>query len=272
MYGSVKGVCNVCVCVVSCTQALSTVLFRCRLVAVVVLAPVWTVSWPETLTVSGTELQPSVSPCLQLTQTDPVKTVNQTMWLGGNVKLQCPPTSNLAETHWVKDSLPLPSSPRNQILRDSLLILNASASDTGRYRCLSLERSHSGKYTTTVAEYQLRVGLEGLSLRPEARTEGPSLAVLQVSVAFLAILLAVLLGWNLYKGHLPLPGPCGRVIGAGRGQNQEVSEPGEAESKALVSGEGNCTSNNNHSTGEEGEGEARVTFPSLQFIDDESEI
>ncbi|XP_036842237.1 semaphorin-4E isoform X2 [Oncorhynchus mykiss] len=225
---------------------------------------------------------------------DPVKTVNQTMWLGGNVKLQCPPTSNLAETHWVKDSLPLPSSHRNQILRDSLLILNASASDTGRYRCLSLERSHSGKYTTTVAEYQLRVGLEGLSLRPEARTEGPSLAVLQVSVAFLAILLAVLLGWNLYKGHLPLPGPCGRVIGAGRGQNQgapeegaahiavahlEVSEPGEAESKALVSGEGNCTSNNNHSTGEvalggdeEGEGEARVTFPSLQFIDDESEI
>ena len=69
MYGSVKGVCNVCVCRVSCTQALSTVLFRCRLVAVVVLAPVWTVSWPETLTVSGTELQPSVSPCLQLTQT-----------------------------------------------------------------------------------------------------------------------------------------------------------------------------------------------------------
>ncbi|CAB1326619.1 unnamed protein product [Coregonus sp. 'balchen'] len=224
---------------------------------------------------------------------DPVKPVNQTVWLGGNLKLQCPPTSNLAETHWERDAQPLPSSPRHQILRDSLLILNASASDTGRYRCLALERSHSGKYTTTVAEYQLRVGPEGLPRRPEARTEGPSLAALQVSVAFLVILLAVLLGWNLYKGHLPLPGPCGRVKGAGRGQNQgapeegaariavahlEVSEPGEAESKALVSGEGNCTSNNHYSTGEvtlgggeEGESEARVTFPSLQFIDDESE-
>lgn len=214
----------------------------------------------------------------------PVKPVNQTLWLGGNLKLPCPRTSNLAESRWQRDALPVPPSP--QLLPDGLLIFNGSASDAGHYRCLSLERSHASEYTTVVAEYVVSVASGSVRggpfpPSPQAQTEGPSLAALQVSVGILVVLLAALLGWNLYMGHLPLPWKCSSKRGAeqevnqGAGEmepvssssraHQEVPRPGEDENKPLVFEAGNCVSNNNHSGGE------RV-LSSLAYIDDESAI
>ncbi|KAM6948337.1 semaphorin-4E [Aplochiton taeniatus] len=215
----------------------------------------------------------------------PVKPVNQTLFLGGNLKLPCPRASDLAVSHWQRDAAPLPPSP--QLLPDGLLIANGSAADAGRYRCLSLEGSHTGQYTTVVAEYLVSVA-SGSALggpfpsTPQAQTEGPSLAALQVSVGLLVVLLAALLGWNLYRGHLPLPWNWRSKRGAeqevnqGAGQpgsasdsngaHQEAPSPGEAKTKPLVFEAGNCVvRHNNHSGGERGP-------PSLQYIDDESVI
>lgn len=223
--------------------------------------------------------------------TDPVKPVNKTLWLGGNLELQCPPPSNLAETSWHRDGLPLPPSPRHQLFPNSLLILNASSSDAARYHCESRERSHAGEYTTTVADYQLKIGAgsgrgPGDPSTPEAQRQDPSLAVLQASVAILVLVLVGLLGWNFYKGHIPLP--CWGGSAARRGKSQQarelgvpatnvssqvVPEPGKAESKPLVSGGENCRSNNNHAAVGEAsqDGSSRVSLASLQYIDD-SEI
>ncbi|KAM4605753.1 semaphorin-4E isoform 1-T3 [Polymixia lowei] len=216
---------------------------------------------------------------------DPVKLVSQSIWVGGNLKLRCPPSSNLAKMSWQRDTLPLTPSTRLQFLRDGLLILNASAGDVGRYRCLSLERSHADKYTSTVAEYQVSIGGAGKVSPPHAQREGPSLAGLQATVVLLVLLLAVLVGWNFYKGHLPLPWRCGDKRGAVREENQEAlghvstvtrqetQDPAMAEGKPLVSGTDNCSGNNNH-TGAEVEVDTEVAKGgvSLQYIDEESEI
>ncbi|KAM3865967.1 semaphorin-4E [Diretmus argenteus] len=216
----------------------------------------------------------------------PVKPVNQSIALGSNLKLHCPPPlSNLAKISWQRDALPLHPSTRLQHLRDGLLIISVSASDAGRYSCLSAERSDTDEYTTAVAEYQVRIAAgTGRSL-PEARRDSPSLAGLHTTVGILVVLLVALLSWNLYKGHLPLPWKCKR--GARQGETQDAPEHGVtgssqnaqlAEGKPLVSRADNSIENN-HSGGEAafsaGEGESvspKVALPSLQYIDDESEI
>ena len=210
------------------------------------------------------------------------------VWLGGNRELKCPPSSNLAKTSWLRDGHPLPSSPHHQLLPNSLLIFNASASDAARYHCVSLEQSHAGEYTTTVADYLLRIAAgsgrnPGDPTSPQAQTEAANLAALQASVGLLAIFLAALLVWNFYKGHLRLPCRVGR--GARKEQSpsepdqgtnvstREEAEPGVAEVKSLVS-HVNCSGNNNHAGvgGESPEGGAsRVSLNSLQYID-ESEM
>lgn len=222
----------------------------------------------------------------------PSKPVNQSVWPGGNTKLPCPSPSNLAETKWERDNGPLTPSARFQLLQDGLLILNASDRDGGRYRCLSVEHSKTDKYTTTVAEYQLTVTQAGSGkgvdvLFPQAQKDGPSVAGLQAVVAILVVSLLVLLTWNFYKGHLPLP--CKRGEKSGK-QSSECHEDGRvnseryseiqrsspAEDKPLVSGRDNGRSNNNHpeevefsAAGENDDPE--VNLPSLQYIDDEAE-
>lgn len=214
---------------------------------------------------------------------------------GGNLKLRCPKPSNLAKTSWERDGRPLTPSPLLQFSRDGLLILNASSSEAGRYRCVSVERSKAAEYTTTVAYYQVSVtrtatgtGSERSLL--EAQRQGPSVAGLQAAVVLLVILLAALFGWNLYRGHLPLPRVCksnnrnksethepSEQGGHGTGVTQlDAPRPELAEHKPLVSGA--HSSNNNHTGGEvafnaaEQNDSANVTLPSLQYIDDESEI
>uniref|UniRef100_A0A3Q1GV07 Semaphorin-1A n=1 Tax=Acanthochromis polyacanthus TaxID=80966 RepID=A0A3Q1GV07_9TELE len=225
---------------------------------------------------------------------DPVKPEDKFIWPGGNLKLSCPSPSNLAEKSWERDNRRLTSSARFQLLQDGLLILNSSASDTGWYRCLSVERSKAGDYTSTVAEYQVTIdpkgfGRDGSPLSPQAQTDGPSVAGLQAVVALLVIGLVALFAWNFYNGHLPLPWNCGKNRAQPQGtQDQEAVNstvtyrdalrPALAENKPLVLGTDNNGRNNNH-TGREaalngaGENDApEVNLPSLQYIDDESEI
>lgn len=213
---------------------------------------------------------------------DPVRPTNQSIWLGGNLKLSCPLPSNLAQTSWKMDNSQLTPSARLQLLQDGLLILNASYTDAGRYRCLSVENSNSVNYTTVVAEYDVRIVITGsgrdLTVLPQAQKDGPSVIVLQAVVGLLVVSLLALLAWNFYKGHLPLLWKCGQK---NREQTQRTHEnvglnsaaqgSGPAEDKLLVSGTGN--SNNNHNTGEAAFSAAEndapyVNIPSLKYIDD----
>ncbi|XP_072220446.1 semaphorin-4E [Leuresthes tenuis] len=222
---------------------------------------------------------------------DPVEPVIRYIWPGGNLKLRCLPSSNLAQIHWERDDHALEPSIRLQLLRDGLLILNASDSDAGRYRCLSVERSKADEYTTTVAEYQVGTDPnEGNNLLPpQPQTDGPSVTGLQVGVALLVVSLIGLLAWNFYKGHLPLPWNLLKRNGEPpqRNNDHEAGNPSvtynnaprPAESKPLVSSPQNNSSSNNNHTGDGGalgaaeENDApAVTLPPMQYIDDESEV
>lgn len=196
--------------------------------------------------------------------------------------------SNLAETVWKRDGMVLTPTGHFQFLRDGLLILNASDSDTGRYHCLSVERSKAGTYTTHVAEYQVNIGLggsgDGKAILPQAQTNGPSVVGLQVVIGLLSVSLLSLLTWNFYKGYIPLP-----CYNKNREQKenqgglnstvayQETKRSAQAEDKLLESGRDNGNSKN-HSSSEVASGvteeddASKAFVSSLQYIDDESEI
>lgn len=218
--------------------------------------------------------------------------VTRSVWPGGNLKLRCPSPSNLAEIIWKQNDKTLTPSTRLQLQQDGLLILNASRHEAGRYRCLIVEHSTANTYTTVGAEYKVTIdpgaGRGGSILLPQAQTNGPSVAGLQAAVALLTIFLLALLAWNFFKGHLPLPcikkngeesqqtpdqeSPTSKVI------YQDTQRSAMAENKPLVSETQNSSSNNNHTAGggalsdsEESNGPS-VNLPSMQYIDDESEI
>ncbi|KAI9522700.1 hypothetical protein NQZ68_033798 [Dissostichus eleginoides] len=212
---------------------------------------------------------------------DPVKPMNRSFWHGGNLNLRCLPPSNLAKTSWERAGRPLTPSARIQVLQDGLLILNATESDSGRYRCLSVELSKADQYTSTVAEYQATALSDpGDTGSTQAQTEGPSVAGLQVVVGLLVVSLLALLAWNFYKGHLPLPWNCRKKNTEqsqetpeqgglnSRVTNQDAPGPVPAEGKPLVSGTNN--GRNNHTGGEAAE-ENEDPKDSLQYIDDENE-
>ncbi|KAM8849098.1 semaphorin-4E isoform 2-T5 [Spinachia spinachia] len=207
---------------------------------------------------------------------DAVKPMNLSIWPQGNQKLTCLSPSNLAETSWARDGGPVTASPRLQVLDDGLLILNATDSDAGRYRCLSEERSITAVYRTTVADYRVSMARDGSGDRratlPEARVDGPSVGGLQAAVALLVVSLLALLTWNFYKGHLPLPWNCTKknveqspqsLEQVGLDACQDAARSAPAEDKPLVAGANNGRGNHH---AEESD------VPSLQYIDDESEI
>ncbi|XP_068605383.1 semaphorin-4E [Brachionichthys hirsutus] len=207
---------------------------------------------------------------------DPVKRPNESIWPGGNLKLHCPSPSNLAKTTWERDGAALTAVPHLQFLRDGLLILNASHSDAGRYRCLSVEHSKSGTFTTTVAEYQVSIGPTGSGkgsfILPEARRDGPSVTGLQVVIGLLVVCLLALLTWNFYKGHLPLPWNCRKK--SEQSQEQGDLKCGDAQRSALT--EDKPLVSVTSITREEAalyapdeNDHPNVNLPSLQFIDDE---
>ncbi|XP_029380471.1 semaphorin-4E-like [Echeneis naucrates] len=219
-------------------------------------------------------------------EADPVKPTNKSIWPGGNLKLSCPSPSNLAKTNWEWENRPLTPSARLQLLKDGLLILNASDSDGGQYRCLSVESSKSAEYRTTVAKYQVVIRASGTGDRSisDARIGGSSVTGLKAIVGLLVVTLLVLLAWNFYKGHLPLPWKCGKKDESHEEDSlhsivpSRETQPAPIEDKPLMSGRGSGNSNSNHSRGETaftatGKNDApEVSLTSLQYIDDESEI
>lgn len=216
-----------------------------------------------------------------------VKPLHQSFWPGGNLKLRCSSPSNLAKTVWKRDGQNLEATGHVHLLLDGLLILNTSESDAGLYQCLSVEQSKAGIYTSTVAEYQVTIGPAGSGdgglIRPEPRTNGPSVAGLQALIVLLSLSLLALLTWNFYKGHIPLPcyrGKMGQKEQQGGGNDavayHEAQSSAQTEGDLLDSGRNNGT-DRNHSGGEARsdvpeEDASKAFLTSLQFIDDESEI
>lgn len=151
--------------------------------------------------------------CVFVVISDPVQPVSLSTLPGGELKLSCPSPSHLTNVRWEQNNNALTFSPRQQILSDALIILNATISDSGRYRCLFVERSKAGEFNTTVADYQVSIdptdtGNEGLTSISQPLTDSSSIAGLQAAVALLVIGLTALLAWNFYKKHIPLPWKC----------------------------------------------------------------
>ncbi|KAM9789610.1 semaphorin-4E-like [Neosynchiropus ocellatus] len=140
----------------------------------------------------------------------PVTVVDKSVWSSGNLKLSCILPSKLATTRWERNKSPLIPSPRHQQLRDGLLILNATHSDAGRYRCLAVERSKADEYVAPTAEYDVSVieAAGGRASVPQSQKDGPSVAGLHAAIGLLTVCLLILLAWNFYKGHIPLPFKC----------------------------------------------------------------
>lgn len=169
----------------------------------------------------------------------PIEPKILTLVLRNNIRLLCRPDSNLAQVNWNLAGKPLPySNTKYTIYNDAILISNASSSDAGRYTCVSVEQAKGKRYTKTLAVYDLReevavvvtdkikstLGIpneiyttsSGL-IKPE---EPPTFSknqsseskwiAMQVALAVLSIMMACLLIWNLYMGHISLVMCCGR--------------------------------------------------------------
>lgn len=175
--------------------------------------------------------------------------MNLTYVPGSNVKLECEPISNLAQLHWYDGDKEMTPSEKYDFHEDSLLILDADASDARHYSCWSVEH----KYRRQEAEYRLTMGTNGnggweLPTSPQARSSHQKLVGLQVLVVLLSVMLALLLAWNVYKGHLSMPCNLGRGQGQGQTQAQgsqgDVQQPLQSPEDKSPTPTGN--SNNNH--------------------------
>lgn len=163
----------------------------------------------------------------------------RTLVLGNNIRLLCQADSNLAQVNWNFAGKPLPYSNRKYtIYSDGILIYNVSANDAGLYTCTSVERAKGRPYTQTLAIYDLRERLPvdvtdkiktTLGVLTESHTtssglhiikEPPSYVinqsserkwvVMQVALAVISVMMACLLIWNLYMGHISPFMCCGR--------------------------------------------------------------
>lgn len=191
---------------------------------------------------------------------DPLTPVNQSIRTGGNLKLLCTNPSNRALTIWKQNKRTLSPTLRNQFLNDGLLILNTSDTDAGQYICLSVERSKTDEYTSTVAEYKVTIvspQSDGQTSLPQADCKSSS-PVLQALVALTTICFCCLLLWNFYKGHISFPclprrksrqQPSEAQVEMALDSGINNSQP-KAENKPLVSNaNSSSSSNNNHNTG-----------------------
>lgn len=155
----------------------------------------------------------------------------------------CEHISNLAQLLWYDGDKELRPSEKYNFPDNNLLILNAEESDARHYSCWSVEN----KYRRQEVEYQLtcRKGWESPTT-PQARSSHQKLVGLQVSVVLLSVMLALLVAWNVYKGHLPLP--C--KLGQGQAQAQTQGSQGEVQQPLQSTQEKTQApagiSNNNH--------------------------
>lgn len=198
---------------------------------------------------------------------------------GDTTRLDCPSPSQLAEVHWEKEGLALPPSAHLHLLEDALIILSASESESGHYRCYTVEKSKTSIHRSTVIEYHLHIYSNDSEVDPLPQTSGPSVTGLQATLAFFVVAFLALLAWNFYNSHIPLP--CNtKKKNVEPQQNPDQEAPAAAaaavEKKPLMSNPQNNTSNNNHTEMDgrsttDGEDPPKPRLSTLQFIDDESE-
>ncbi|XP_041918636.1 semaphorin-4E [Alosa sapidissima] len=180
------------------------------------------------------------------------KLVTRTFVPGNNVKLECKPISNLAKQDWYVGDKTLVLSDKYKVHNDSLMILNASAADAANYSCWSVERSHEHEYRWQKAKYQLTLGTNGdgrwvLPTSPQAQSSRQHLVSLQILVVLLSVMLALLVAWNFYKGHLTLPCKMGRGqahMNSSRGEVANTQQPLQHTEEKTSAPVGNR--NNNH--------------------------
>ncbi|XP_017277754.1 semaphorin-4E [Kryptolebias marmoratus] len=181
-----------------------------------------------------------------------VKSVGLSGRPGDKLQLSCLSPSNLGKGRWERRGKVFASSPRLQILPDELVILNATADDSGHYRCSSVEHSEAGEFTTAVVDYEVRIespgsGNDSLTPATRAQTDCPSVAGLRAAVALLVIGLTALLAWIFYEAYPSLPwtkkSQTRRIYEEEAAQTTARSE--QAESKLMMSEAHNSNSNNN---------------------------
>ncbi|XP_059419109.1 semaphorin-4E-like [Carassius carassius] len=160
-------------------------------------------------------------------QTDDSKSVSVSFFPDNTVKLWCQPYSNLAQVQWQLNGQPIKASNTFQILSDSLMILNASADASGHYTCSSVERN----YKTQHVAYDLKI----------FKKENTLVAI----VVVLSLILAILVIWNLCKGHLPLPF-CLRKVKDTENKCEQSLYENQPPEHILASPTENLNSNNNH--------------------------
>ncbi|XP_030630525.1 semaphorin-4E [Chanos chanos] len=212
------------------------------------------------------------SRCPPAESAKPVKTL---FFLGSDVKLHCPPGSNLARTEWKVNEEVLTNSKSRQIHHDGLMILNASDTDAGHYVCRSVEKT----YYLTHAMYDLSVQGSASRHLPQNQRNSGELVTLKVFVALLSMMLVALVVWNLYQGHISLPG-CSKVrqdTGSGQTAFPSVLDPLCNQEEKVTALPGNSNSNNNHEVDD-----LVLSYPEektinhspldIRYIDDESEI
>lgn len=183
----------------------------------------------------------------------PFTPITTSTLMGTSLRLHCTNPSDWAATIWEQDGQILSPSARYQFAKDSLLILNATDSDAGLYRCSSKEHSKTKMYTSTVVEYQVHVALPEAGngiLAPQALGNESSVRLLCAAVALLTIAFCALLTWNFYKGHFPRPSCLERR----HRRTPEVQEEVALDSsinkmQPLSDTNSDGSSNNNHNIG-----------------------
>ncbi|XP_077078421.1 semaphorin-4E [Siphateles boraxobius] len=203
------------------------------------------------------------------------KPVNISFFHGNTVKLLCQPYSNLAKVHWQLNGQPIRPSNTFQILSDSLMIFNASAEASGHYNCSSVEGKHKAQHVVYDLKMWSGPGTTA-SLRDIKEKENTLVAM----VVILSLILAMLVIWNLYKGHLPLPCCHSRVKDTPNRCRDERFSANQAQQHKVASSIVNMNSNNNYANIQRCSRETeRLSTTvgssgqiSLRYIDDESEI
>lgn len=212
----------------------------------------------------------------QCPQIDDSKSISVSFFHDNTVMLWCQPYSNLAQVQWQLNGQPIKASDTLQILSDSLMIFNASANASGHYTCSSLERN----YKTQHIAYDLKMWSESGTTALLHDVKGKK-TTLVAMVVVLSLILAMLVIWNLYKGHFPLPF-CHRRVKDTENRCEQSQFENQPPEHKIASATVNLNSNNNHvnnqrySNSRETDRLSTTVGSSgqimLKYIDDESEI
>ncbi|KAI5092826.1 semaphorin-4E isoform 1 precursor [Silurus meridionalis] len=160
---------------------------------------------------------------------------------GQMVSLPCQLGSNLARVQWHLNDQPIENDQKYSFQHDSLLILDALDTDSGKYTCISVESSNGQDYTIQTITYELKLGnfvgtLAQLQIQEKQNT------LLALVIVLTMILLALVI-WNFYKGHFSVP-KCFSKSQEGPESTRNFQQPLKMKDRNKTSSSSN--SNNNH--------------------------